>query len=109
MCADTGRPSHPQDAADRGARTYLASMFAIPSEVERKSADLGAYAARHSMAVAFANYGGPSGGLASGGGSAIWSERGELLSQLEATGAGVAVATESHSGWRARTIMLGGR
>jgi predicted amidohydrolase len=108
VCADTGRPSHPQEAADRGARTYLASMFAIPSELERKSADLGAYAARHSMAVAFANYGGPSGGLASGGGSAIWSERGELLSQLEATGAGVAVATESHSGWRARTIMLGG-
>jgi predicted amidohydrolase len=83
-------------------------MFAIPSELERKSADLGAYAARHSMAVAFANYGGPSEGLASGGGSAIWSERGELLSQLEAAGVGVAVATQGHSGWRARTIMLGG-
>ena len=108
VCADTGRPSHPQAAAERGAKNYLASMFVIPSEFERKFGDLGAYAARHSMAVAFANYGGPSGGLASGGGSAIWSERGELLSQLESTGAGVAVATESRSGWRAESTMVGG-
>jgi NAD+ synthase (glutamine-hydrolysing) len=60
------------------------------------------------MAVAFANYGGPSGGLASGGRSAVWSETGELLAQLEASGGGVAVAIESHAGWRAKAIMLGG-
>lgn len=108
VCADTGRPSHPQDAADRGARTYLASMFVIPSEFERETANLRAYAAQHSMIVAFANYGGPSGGLASGGRSAIWSESGELLAQLGAIGAGVAVAIESHAGWRAETVMLGG-
>ena len=106
VCADIGRPSHPQEAADRGARIYLASMFVIRSEFERETAKLGAYAAQHSMAVAFANYGGPSGGLASAGRSAIWSERGELLAQLGTDGAGVAVAVESHSGWRARTIML---
>jgi predicted amidohydrolase len=108
VCADTGRPSHPQDAAARGARTYLASMFVIPSEFERETANLSAYAVRHSMAVVFANYGGPSGGLASAGRSAIWSERGELLAQLSATGAGVAVAVEDDSGWRGETIILGG-
>jgi len=107
VCADTGRPSHPQDAADRGATTYLASMFVIPSEFERETANLAAYAARHSMAVVFANYGGPSGGLASGGRSGIWSEKGERLVQLDAIGAGVAVAIESHAGWRARAMMLG--
>lgn len=108
VCADTGRPSHAQDAADRGARTYLASMFIIPSEFKRETANLAAYAVQHSMTVALANYGGPSGGLASGGGSAIWSERGELLAQLEAIGTGVAVAIESHDGWRAKAVMLGG-
>ncbi len=107
VCADTSRPSHPRDAADRGARTYLASMFVIPSDLERDSANLRAYAVRHSMAVVFANFGGPSGGLPSGGKSAIWCARGELLSHLEATGAGVVVAHESHAGWRSRAIMIG--
>ncbi len=60
------------------------------------------------MAVVLANYGGPSGGLSSGGRSAIWSEKGELLAQLEGIGPGVAVAIESEAGWRAKTIMLGG-
>lgn len=47
------------------------------------------------------------GGLASGGRSAIWSERGELLAELDAIGAGVAVATESQAGWRPETMLLG--
>jgi predicted amidohydrolase len=108
VCADVGQPSHAQAAADRGATTYLASMFVIPSEFERESATLGTYAARHAMAVVLANYGGPSGGLASAGRSGIWSERGELLVQLDASGAGIAVASEGRQGWRARSLMLGG-
>lgn len=107
VCADTGRPSHPRRAAGRGARTYLASMFVVPSEIERETASLGAYATRHSMAVVLANYGGPSGGLVSAGQSAIWSDDGELLARLEAVGAGVAVAVERDAGWRASTVMLG--
>jgi predicted amidohydrolase len=58
------------------------------------------------MAVAFANYGGPTGGLPSGGGSAILSESGELLVQLPATGAGIAIATEDGTFWRATRLML---
>ena len=42
---------------------------------------------------------------ASAGGSAIWSETGELLVQLGAVGVGIAVATESHGGWRAKTLI----
>jgi predicted amidohydrolase len=106
VCADTRRPSHPADAARRGARTYLASMFVIPSDLATDVGYLSGYAARHGMAVVFANFGGPSGGLASGGRSAIWSERGALLAQLEASGSGVAVGVESATGWRARSIML---
>jgi predicted amidohydrolase len=106
VCADTGRSSHPQAAAARGATTYLASMFVIPSEFERETARLRSYAVRHTMAVVMANYGGPSGGLASAGRSAIWSEAGELLAQLDSSGAGIAVASETRAGWRARSIAL---
>ena len=108
ICADIGQPSHPRQAAARGARTYFASMFVIPSEFDGEAARLRTYALEHSMAVAFANYGGPSGGLRSAGRSAIWSETGDLLARLEAGGAGVVVAMESHAGWRARAIMVGG-
>ena len=98
ICADTGRPSHPRAAAERGAKAYLASMFVIPSEYEREVGSLRAYAEQHSMVVAFANYGGPTGGLASAGRSAILSDRGELLAQLDEHGAGIAVATEQSGG-----------
>jgi predicted amidohydrolase len=106
ICADTGRPSHPQAAAERGARAYLASMFVIPSEFERETANLRTYAARHSMVVAFANYGGPTGGLASAGKSAIWNERGEVVVQLGGSGVGVGVASESDESWWGQTVTL---
>jgi predicted amidohydrolase len=106
VCADIGRESHPQQAAIRGARTYLASMFVIPSDFEGDATKLAKYATAYSMAVALANFGSPSGGLAAAGRSSIWSERGELLVQLDPVGAGVAVASETSSGWRTQTLML---
>lgn len=106
VCADIGRPSHPKEAADRGAKNYFASMFVIPADLEQDTAKLKAYAVQHSMTVVLANYGGPTGGLPSGGSSAIWSETGELLARLEVTGAGIAVAIEDETGWRGKAIML---
>jgi predicted amidohydrolase len=108
VCADTGHPSHPQNAASRGARTYFASMFVVPTELERDTTNLRTYAVRHSMAVVFANYGGPSGGLVSGGGTTIWSERGEPVAQLGAAGSGVAFAGEEGTDRRAKTVMFSG-
>lgn len=108
VCADIGRPAHAEEAANRGATTYLASMFVIPPDLASDTAKLRSYASRHSMAVVFANYGGPSGGLPSGGRSAIWSEKGELLARLEESGAGIVIAVESDAGWRAEAIGLEG-
>ncbi len=106
VCADIGRPSHPQQAAGRGATVYLASMFVIPSDFEGDSAKLGRYAAQYSMAVALANFGSATGGLAAAGRSSIWSQRGELLAQLGSSGSGIAVALETPDGWRAKAVML---
>ena len=99
VCADVGRPSHPRRAAARGATSYLASMFVIPSDFEIEAMRLRTYAERHGMVTALANFGGPSGGLAAAGRSAIWSETGELIVQLEERGAAVAVAARKESGW----------
>ena len=105
VCADTGRPFHPLRAAARGARTYFASMFVIPSELARDERNMRTYAREHGMAVVMANFGGPTGGLAAAGRSGIWSDRGEPLVQLDASGAGVAVAIEEDGGWRSMAIM----
>jgi predicted amidohydrolase len=106
VCADIGRPAHPQNAADRNANTYLASMFVIPSDLEGEVAKLTRYAVQHRMMTALANFGGPSGGLRSAGRSAIWSEAGELLVQLDGNGSGVAVVTETQNGRRIRAVMV---
>jgi predicted amidohydrolase len=107
ICADVGQSMHPRRAAERGADTYLASMFVIPSEFEGDSAKLSRYAAGHSMVVALANYGSATGGLASAGRSSIWSAKGELLIRLGDAGAGAAVAIERVDGWRTKAILPG--
>ena len=84
-------------------------MFVIPADLEQDTARLRSYAVQHSMAVVFANYGGPTGGLPSAGRSAIVSEKGEVLAQLQATGAGIAIAIEDETGWRTREVMLEGQ
>ena len=107
ICADTGRASHPQRAAERGAETYLASMFVIPSEFDGNCARLRQCAVHHSMLVALANFGSSTGGLAAAGRSSIWSADGVLRAQLPSSGAGIAVVTETSDGWRNETTMLG--
>jgi predicted amidohydrolase len=107
VCADIFARSHPKRAADRGAQTYLASMFVIPAYLEQERKLLCEYAVRHAMAVVFANFGGPSGGLDSGGRSAVVSQNGEILVELPRGGAGLAVAIEDGAGWRTREVVLG--
>jgi predicted amidohydrolase len=106
ICADTGRATHPARAAGRGATLYLASMFVIPADLEAESERFATYAARHSMAVVMADFGGPTGGLPAAGQSSIWSPRGELLVRLDERGPGLALASEHETGWRARALKL---
>lgn len=106
VCADIGQPTHPKKAAARGAGMYLASAFVIPPDFEQDTAKLRSYAAAYGMAVVFANYGGPSGGLPSAGRSGVWSDSGELLVQLGPRGSGLAVAIETEGGWRGTTVAV---
>lgn len=108
VCADIGRPAHAELAAERGADTYLASMFVIPSDFDGEVAKLTRYAVQHRMMTALANFGSPSGGLRSAGRSSIWSETGELLVQLGVNGSGVAVVRETQQGRRIQAVMLNG-
>lgn len=104
ICADVGQPAHAEAAARRGADLYLASMFVIPSELAREQDTLAERARTHGMLVAFANFGGRSGGLRSGGTSAIWDPNGECLAALGQHGPGLVVARLEDEGWRADVV-----
>jgi L-amino acid N-acyltransferase YncA/predicted amidohydrolase len=106
ICADIGQPTHPKNAAERGATVYLASMFVIPSDFAGESAALSSYAAKYDMLTALANYGSPTGGLRSAGQSSIWSARGELLMQLPDEGRCIAIYRETELGYQAKTLFL---
>ncbi|MGF1469632.1 MAG: carbon-nitrogen hydrolase family protein [Sandaracinaceae bacterium] len=108
VCADANHAAHPAAAATRGAATYLVSTFITPEELAPKTEALRAYAQRHRMAVVFANAGGPSGGLESGGRSAVWSEAGRVVAQLDGVGPGLVVATEGTDGWRGAAHPIDG-
>jgi predicted amidohydrolase len=108
ICAESLRSSHPREAAARGATTYLTGHFGISSDLALRMQILSGHAAKHRVTVVFANHGGPSGGLAASGGSAIWSNSGELLVQLQGPGLGLAIAREreDHTGWQTQALML---
>jgi predicted amidohydrolase len=106
ICAESLRRAHARKVAELGARTYLSSHFGIPADLEYRIATLRAHAIAHHMAVAFANYAGSTGGLRASGGSAVLSQAGELLVQLDSSSAGIAVAIEDETGWRAKACML---
>jgi len=106
ICADAGHPGHATRAAEGGSSRYLVSAFVLPGELEAEVRRLRETAVRHSMTVGLANYGGPSGGLPSGGRSALWSPGGEVVAQLESVGVGLALAMATPRGWTGRTLSM---
>jgi predicted amidohydrolase len=106
VCAESLGKGHVEQAARRGAEIYLTAHFGIPLDVDFRHQVLSGHAVRHAISVVFANYGGPTGGLAAGGRSAIWSETGALLAALEPSGAGVVFASQSQAGWTAKTVAV---
>ena len=92
ICADANRPSHAEAAAALGADLYLTSAFVTGTDQERKEATLSERAARHSMIVLLANFGGPSGGMGTGGRSAIWDRSGRVRARGPREGAALVIA-----------------
>ena len=106
ICADTSHPEHAEAAAKRGASLYLVGVFFDPEGYQASCERLAGYAARHAMAVAMANAGCPATGFASAGGSAIWSDSGDLVARLDGVGAGLVIARRSERGWSGKAVFL---
>jgi predicted amidohydrolase len=106
VCADFSHFSHPHDAAKLGATVYAAGVLISEGGYAADSALLQGYAAEHSMVVLMANHGGPSGGWACAGRSAIWGPDGELIAAAPGMGDALVIARREAGSWSGWQVML---
>jgi predicted amidohydrolase len=106
VCADFSHASHPRAAAQSGATVYAAGVLISEGGYATDSALLQGYAAEHGLLVLMANHGGPSGGWACAGRSAIWTADGGLLAAVPGVGEALLIAGRDGEGWASQVIAL---
>lgn len=106
VCADFSHASHPRQAAQAGATVYAAGVLISEGGYATDSAQLQGYAAEHGLEVLMANHGGPSGGWACAGRSAIWAADGHLLAAAPGVGDALVIAHRDSGRWTGRSVAL---
>jgi predicted amidohydrolase len=106
VCADFSHASHPRQAALAGATVYAAGVLISESGYATDSALLQGYAAEHRLLVLMANHGGPSGGWACAGRSAIWADDGRLLAAVPGVGEALAIARRDGESWVGHVVAV---
>ncbi|MBP1123937.1 MULTISPECIES: carbon-nitrogen hydrolase family protein [Pseudomonas] len=106
VCADFSRASHPLAAAQSGANIYAAGVLISEGGYAGDSALLQGYAVEHKLLVLMANHGGPSGGWACAGRSAVWAADGRLLAAAPGIGDALVIAHCDGDQWAGRVVAL---
>jgi predicted amidohydrolase len=106
VCADFSHASHPRQAAQAGATVYAAGVLISEGGYATDSALLQGYAAEHGLVVLMANHGGPSGGWACAGRSAIWAADGHVLVAAPGVGDALVIAHRDSGRWTGRSVAL---
>ncbi|MBJ2220646.1 carbon-nitrogen hydrolase family protein [Pseudomonas sp. MF7453] len=106
VCADFSHASHPRQAAQAGANVYAAGVLISEGGYAKDSALLQGYAAEHRLLVLMANHGGPSGGWACAGRSAIWGADGRLLAAVPGVGEALVIARRDGEHWLGHVVAV---
>lgn len=106
VCADFCHASHVQAAVAAGADIYAAGVLISEGGYAADSALLQGYAREHGIVLLMANHGGPSGGWACAGRSAIWGPDGQLLGAVEGVGEALLIARCVAGQWRAQVVPV---
>ncbi|MGR3966427.1 carbon-nitrogen hydrolase family protein [Pseudomonas sp. 910_23] len=106
VCADFSHASHPRHAAQAGANVYAAGVLISEGGYAKDSALLQGYAAEHRLLVLMANHGGPSGGWACAGRSAIWAADGRLLAAVPGVGEALVIAHRDDEHWVGQVVAV---
>jgi predicted amidohydrolase len=95
ICYELSVPRHSQDAFNKGAEIYLASVAKSAAGIDKAEKTLGEIARKYSMPVLMANCVGPCDNFESAGRSSIWNSQAELLDQLDESSEGILVFDSS--------------
>jgi predicted amidohydrolase len=104
ICADIDNPLHPENASKNNSSTYIASIFFSPNGIPQAHQSLQSYASQYQMNVLMANFGGDSYGSSSGGRSAFWDNKGELIAQMEDSSSGLLLVDQQNNGWISKIL-----
>lgn len=104
ICADIDHPEHAENAGKKNSSTYIASIFFSPNGIPQAHQSLQNYASQHQMNVLMANFGGDSYGSPSGGRSAFWNNKGELITQMNDSGSGLLLVEKQQSSWTSKIL-----
>jgi predicted amidohydrolase len=86
ICFDINHEFHAASAKQLGATVYVAGVMESPDGIDDARERMAKHASRHQMLTALANYGSGTGGLESGGKSAVWDEEGNVVASADAQG-----------------------
>ncbi|MGY2400662.1 carbon-nitrogen hydrolase family protein [Pseudomonas sp. SDO5271_S396] len=106
VCADFSHASHPRAAAEAGANIYAAGVLISEGGYAADSALLQGYAAEHGLLVLMANHGGPSGGWACAGRSALWAGEGRLLATVPGIGEALVIGRREGEHWAGSVVAV---
>jgi predicted amidohydrolase len=104
ICADIDHPKHPENASKNNSSTYIASIFFSPNGIPQAHQSLQNYASQYQMNVLMANFGGDSYGSPSGGRSAFWNNKGELIAQMADSGSGLLLVENQNGNWTSKIL-----
>ncbi|TDO71416.1 putative amidohydrolase [Flavobacterium chryseum] len=106
ICADIDNPLHPENASKKETDIYIASIFFSPNGIPNAHRDLQNYAQKHKMNVLMSNFSGESWGYPSGGKSAFWNNKGELVAEMNDSDSGLLLIENQNDNWTNRVVKI---
>jgi predicted amidohydrolase len=106
ICADIDNPLHPENASKKETDIYIASIFFSPNGIPNAYRDLQSYAQKYKMNVLMSNFSGESWGYPSGGKSAFWNNKGELVAQMNDSDSGLLLVENQNANWASRVVKI---
>lgn len=91
ICYELSVPQHSEQASQKGASIYLASVAKSAAGVDHAARTLADIARKYRMTVLMCNCIGPADNFTAAGTSSIWNDQGRLLAQLDQSSEGILI------------------
>jgi predicted amidohydrolase len=106
ICADIDHPQHAENASKVNTTIYVPSIFFSPGGLPEGYDNLSGYAKKYSMHVLMSNFCVESWGRPSGGKSALWNNKGELIDNLNDSSPGLLIVEKNGETIKSHRIYL---